>query len=59
LPDQENIKMKNLSKVRVAALAGVALAGIIAPVALAGSAYASNPGTGSVTIATQGRRTRG
>ena len=45
--------MKNLSKVRVAALAGVGLAGVIAPLALAGPVYASNPGNGSVTIATQ------
>ena len=45
--------MKNLSKVRVAALGGVGLAGVIAPLALAGPVYASNPGNGSVTIANQ------
>jgi hypothetical protein len=45
--------VKNLSKVRVAALAGVGLAGVIAPVALAGSASAANPGNGSVTVTTQ------
>ena len=45
--------MKNLSKVRVAALGAVGLAGVIAPLALAGPANASNPGNGSVTIATQ------
>ena len=45
--------MKNLSKVRVATLAGVGLAGVIAPLALAGPVYASNPGNGSGTIANQ------
>ena len=45
--------MKNLSKVRVAALGGIGMAGVIAPLALAGPVYASNPGNGSVTIATQ------
>jgi hypothetical protein len=50
---KENVPMKNLSKARVAALAGVGLAGVIAPLALAGPVYASNPGNGSVTIANQ------
>jgi hypothetical protein len=45
--------MKNLSKVRVAALGGVGLAGVIAPLALAGPASAANPGNGGVTVATQ------
>jgi hypothetical protein len=45
--------VKNLSKVRVAALGGVGLAGVIAPLAFAGSASASNPGNGGVTVATQ------
>jgi hypothetical protein len=55
LPDQEeNISVQNLSKVRVAALGGVGLAGVIAPLAFAGSASAaSNPGNGGVTVATQ------
>jgi hypothetical protein len=45
--------VKNLSKVRVAALGGVGLAGVIAPLALTGSAYAANPGNGGVTVTTQ------
>ena len=45
--------MKNLSKVRVAALGGIGLGGVIAPLALAGPASAANPGNGGVTVATQ------
>jgi hypothetical protein len=45
--------VKNLSKVRFAALGGVGLAGVIAPLALAGPAHAANPGNGAVKVATQ------
>jgi hypothetical protein len=45
--------VKNLSKVRVAALGGVGLAGVIAPLALAGPAHAANPGNGAVVIKSQ------
>ena len=45
--------MKNLSKVRVAALGAVGLAGVITPLALAGPASAANPGNGAVVIKSQ------
>jgi hypothetical protein len=45
--------VKNLSKVRVAALGAVGLAGVIAPLALAGPASATNPGNGAVVIKSQ------
>jgi hypothetical protein len=45
--------VKNLSKVRVAALGAVGLAGVIAPLALAGPASAANPGNGAVVIKSQ------
>jgi hypothetical protein len=47
--------VKNLTKVRVSALAGVGLAGVIVPLALAGAASAANPGNGAVTVTTQGQ----
>jgi len=45
--------VKNLSKVRVAALGAVGLAGVITPLALAGPASAANPGNGAVVIKSQ------